>query len=106
ARDAGGGCVYGAGMELGGSGTIGVGNVTAKYLVPLIPLAMAGALLAPGMVYRALGLLAFGAGFAGLYFAFSRGGLLSAMVGLGLVPLLMAARGLMSRKALVALVTA
>src|SRR5438105_4458300 len=67
---------------------------------------MAGALLAPGMVYRALGLLAFGAGFACLYFTFSRGGLLSAMVGLGLVPLLMAARGLISRKALVALVTA
>ncbi|PYR70446.1 MAG: hypothetical protein DMF88_02840 [Acidobacteria bacterium] len=106
ARHAGEGYVYETGSELRGSGTIGVGNETAKYLVPLIPLAMAGALLAPGMVYRALGLLAFGAGFAGLYFTFSRGGLLSAMVGLGLVPLLMAARGLISRKALVALVTA
>jgi O-antigen ligase len=82
---------------LRGSGTVGVSNETAKFLVPILPLAVAVYLTAAGSAGRLLALAALALGAGGLVCTFSRGGLIAAVFGLAVCGVLLTARGLVGR---------
>jgi hypothetical protein len=84
---------------LRGSGTVGVSNETAKFIAPVLPLAMAGALVATTLAARAFFVVSFLVGAGGLVSTFSRGGLLAAGVAVAVLVILLAAKGLLARRA-------
>jgi O-antigen ligase len=83
---------------LRGSGTVGVSNETAKFIVPLLPLALAFAIRSTALPTRAYYLGSFILGVAGLLCTFSRGGLLAAGVAVAALGVLMTFRGLLARR--------
>jgi O-antigen ligase len=95
--------VFETGDLLRGTGTVGVANNQAKYYVMLIPLALMCGVMATKTGDRVLFFSAFALGMAGLYYTFSRGGVLCTLFALGLLPLLLAKRGIVNRKHIVML---
>lgn len=84
---------------LRGSGTVGVSNETAKFIVPVLPLALAGALVSTGLAARAFFIASFLLGAGGLVSTFSRGGFLAAGIAIAALVVLLASRGLVARRA-------
>jgi putative inorganic carbon (HCO3(-)) transporter len=101
-RGSGAAFVFEQGALRRGTGTIGTANLEAKYFVLLLPIALVAAVVARRTLVRAAagGILV--VGLAALYLTYSRGGLICALIALGLVPLLLARRGLWRPKAVVA----
>lgn len=97
-RHGGEGYVYEEGELRRGSGTVGVGNETAKFLVPLLPLSLAAALFASRPATRLLASTALLMGMAAMYLTYSRGGLLSALLALVVFFFLAVGRGLVPRR--------
>jgi O-antigen ligase len=106
ARGTGTDYVYERGSLLRGTGAVGPGNAQAKFIVALLPLALASFFLASSGLKRALCLGGFGLSLAALYLTFSRGGLLTGLLGTGLFLFLRYRSGYFDRKAFVTLVVA
>ena len=101
ARGTGAAYVFEEGALRRGTGTIGTANLEAKYLVLLLPLALVAAMMAENRLTRAGATAVFAGGLGALYLTFSRGGMLSALIALGLVPLLLVRAGIWSHRKLV-----
>jgi O-antigen ligase len=95
--------VYEKGALLRGTGAVGAGNAQAKFFVVLLPLALASCFLAPPGLIRLLCLSCFGLGAVALYLTYSRGGLLTGLLGTGLLVFLRYRAGYVDRKSFVAL---
>jgi O-Antigen ligase len=96
--------IYENGGPLRGTGTVGIANDQAKYFVMCLPLVLISGLFASSKFWRPFYLLAFALGASGLYFTYSRGGMLSAIAALCTLPFFMTRAGLLSRKFFVTLV--
>jgi hypothetical protein len=90
--------VYEGYGQLRGSGTVGVSNELAKFIVPLLPLAVVGAFVATSLRSRISYIASFALGLAGLICTFSRGGLLAAVVAMAALGLMLTSRGVVSRR--------
>lgn len=102
ARGSGAAYVFEEGALLRGTGTVGTANLEAKYLVLLLPLAAAVALFHERPSVRFLGSSLVVLGVAALALTFSRGGLLTGVLGLALMGPLLVRRRLLSPRGLVA----
>lgn len=98
-RHAGEGYVYEKGDLLRGSGTVGVGNETAKFLVPLLPLALVSGIFARRASIRLVSFLCFALGSLAIYLTYSRGGMLAALTSTVVLVGLLARRGYVPARA-------
>jgi hypothetical protein len=95
ARGSGAAYVFERGDLLRGTGTIGTANLEAKYFVLLLPLALAGAMCGRRPLTRVACGAAFVMGMAALALTFSRGGVITGLAAVAVLPCVLARRGLL-----------
>lgn len=101
ARGSGASYVFEQGSLRRGTGTIGTANLEAKYFAMLLPLGLVATVCARRPAMRLLAGAVTTAGVGALCLTFSRGGLLTGLFALALVPILLARAGLWRRKTVV-----